>query len=146
MAHTPQTGAAIPRSTPESLRASELSASLTVKDLEKSLAWYRDVIGFTLDRRHERDGKLTGVSLKAGLVRILLNQDDGARGAERTKGEGFSLQITTSQSVDAIANRIKAAGGTLASEPADMPWGVRAFRVVDPDGFRLAFSSERPGS
>jgi lactoylglutathione lyase len=146
MANTPRTGVAIPRSTPESLRASELSASLTVKDLEKSVAWYRDVVGFTIDRRHERDGKLMGVSLKAGLVRILLNQDDGARGLDRAKGEGFSLQITTSQSIDAIANRIKAAGGTLASEPADMPWGVRSFRVVDPDGFRLAFSSERaPG-
>jgi uncharacterized glyoxalase superfamily protein PhnB len=85
------------------------------------------------------------VSLKAGLVRILLNQDDGARGSDRVKGEGFSLQITTGQSVDAIANRIKGAGGTLATEPADMPWGVRAFRVMDPDGFRLAFSSERTG-
>jgi lactoylglutathione lyase len=146
MANTPRTGAAIPRSTPESLRASELTASLTVKDLEKSVAWYRDVVGFTVDRKHERDGKLMGVSLKAGLVRILLNQDDGARGLDRAKGEGFSLQITTSQSIDAIAARIKAAGGTLGSEPADMPWGVRSFRVVDPDGFRIAFSSERaPG-
>jgi uncharacterized glyoxalase superfamily protein PhnB len=145
MANTPQTGAAIPRSTPESLRASELAASLTVKDLEKSVAWYRDVVGFTVDRKHEREGKLVGVSLKAGHVRILLNQDDGARGSDRTKGEGFSLQITTGQSVDAIANRIKGAGGTLATEPADMPWGVRAFRVVDPDGFRIAFSSERTG-
>jgi uncharacterized glyoxalase superfamily protein PhnB len=145
MANTPRTGAAIPRSTPESLRASELAASLTVKDLEKSVAWYRDVLGFTIDRKHERDGKLMGVSLKAGLVRILLNQDDGARGLDRAKGEGFSLQITTSQSVDAIADRIKAAGGTLGSEPADMPWGARVFRVADPDGFRLAISSERPG-
>jgi uncharacterized glyoxalase superfamily protein PhnB len=145
MANTPQTGAAIPRSTPESLRATELAASLTVKDLEKSVAWYRDVIGFTVDRQHERNGKVVGASLKAGLVRILLNQDDGARGLDRAKGEGFSLQITTSQNVDAIATRIKAAGGTLGSEPADMPWGARVFRVADPDGFRLAISSERTG-
>jgi lactoylglutathione lyase len=142
-ADTPHTGAAIARSTPESLRASELTASLTVNDLEKSVAWYRDVLGFTIDRRHERDGKLMGVSLKAGLVRILLNQDDGAQGRDRAKGEGFSLQITTSQSVDAIANRIKAAGGTLGSEPADMPWGVRMFRLRDPNGFKLVISSER---
>jgi uncharacterized glyoxalase superfamily protein PhnB len=144
-ADTPHTGAAIPRSTPESLRAGELSASLTVNDLEKSVAWYRDVVGFTIDRKHERDGKLLGVSLKAGLVRILLNQDDGAQGRDRKKGEGFSLQITTSQSIDAIANRIKAAGGTLGSEPADMPWGARVFRLRDPDGFKLVISSERTG-
>jgi uncharacterized glyoxalase superfamily protein PhnB len=141
--NTPRTGAAVVRTQPESLRATELSASLTVKDLERSLAWYCDALGFTVDRKHEREGKVVGVSLKAGLVRILLNQDNGARGWDRTKGEGFSLQITTSQSVDDIAARIRQFGGTLDSEPGDMPWGVRAFRVKDPDGFRLAISSER---
>jgi len=113
-----------------------------VKDIPKSLAWYRDVVGFTLDKEHQRDGKLVAVSLKAGAVRILINQDDGARGFDRVKGEGFSLQITTAQSVDDIANRIKSLGGTLESEPADMPWGPRVFRVKDPDGFKLVISSE----
>ena len=35
----------------EAFIAESLEASLTVKDLEKSLAWYRDVVGFALDRR-----------------------------------------------------------------------------------------------
>jgi uncharacterized glyoxalase superfamily protein PhnB len=134
------------RAEPASFRARSLSASLTVKDLQKSLAWYHDVVGFTVDRKHERDGKLRGVSLKAGEVRILINQDDGGKGWDRVKGEGFSLQITTAQNVDEIAARIKQCGGALESEPADMPWGARAFRVRDPDGFRLAISSERPPS
>lgn len=131
------------RAQPESLRARSLSASLTVKDLQKSLTWYRDVVGFTVDQQYEREGKLRAVALKAGAVRILINQDDGAKGWDRVKGEGFSLQFTTAQSVDEIAKRIRDRGGVLASEPADMPWGVRMFRVVDPDGFKLAISSER---
>jgi len=129
------------RSNPDSFRARSLNASLTVRDLEASLAWYRDVLGFTVDRRHERDGKLMGVSLVAGDVRILLNQDDFAKGQDRPKGEGFSLQIVTAQDIDAIAQRIRDHGGVLASEPADMPWGARVFRVQDPDGFRFAISS-----
>lgn len=76
-------------------------------------------------------------------MRILLNQDDGAKGLERKKGAGFSLMITTAQDVDGIAERIRENGGTLDSEPADMPWGGRAFRLQDPDGFRLAISSGR---
>ncbi|HEV3048770.1 MAG TPA: VOC family protein [Longimicrobium sp.] len=128
---------------PEPFHALALSASLTVKDLQASLAWYRDVVGFTLDSEHEREGKVVAVAVRAGDVRLLLNQDNGARGWERTKGEGFSLQITTSQDVDAVAERIRARGGTLASEPADMPWGARVFRLVDPDGFRFAISSPR---
>jgi len=125
----------------ESLQARTLSASLTVKDLERSLAWYRDVVGFTVDRKHEREGKLRAVSLRAGDVRILIGQDDGAKGWDRVKGEGFSLKITTNQNVDELAKRIKELGGTLDMEHKDMPWGARIFRLKDPDGFKLTISS-----
>jgi len=124
----------------------ELSASLTVNDLEKSLAWYCDVVGFTIDRKHEREGRLVAVSLTAGQVRLLLTQDDGAKGLDRKKGDGFSLQITTSQNIDRLANKIREAGGVLQLEPTDTPWGTRVFRISDPDGFKLTISSERPES
>jgi uncharacterized glyoxalase superfamily protein PhnB len=130
------------RAEPESFRGRTLSASLTVKDLQKSLAWYRDVVGFTVDREYEREGKLRAVALRAGDVRLVIGQDDGAKGWDRVKGEGFSLRITTDQNVDEIAKRIKKVGGTLESEPADTPWGARMFRLRDPDGFRLAISSD----
>lgn len=134
------------RAQPESFRARALSLSLTVKDLRASVAWYRDVVGFTVDQEFERDGKLRSVAIKAGDVRFLLNQDDGKKGWDRTKGEGFSFQFTTVQDIDAIANRITGRGWKLESEPADMPWGVRSFRVIDPDGYKFAISSPRPGS
>jgi predicted enzyme related to lactoylglutathione lyase len=57
----------------------------------------------------------------------------------------MSFQITTAQDVDGIAARIKSAGGVLASEPMTMPWGSRAFRLQDPDGFKITISSVRPG-
>ncbi len=125
-------------------QARSLSVSLTVNDLRTSVAWYRDVVGFAVHQEYERGGTLRAVALNAGAVRILLGQDDGAKGADRVKGkgEGCSLQFTTTQNVDDIAERIKARGGTLASEPADV-WGARAFRVQDPDGFTLTISSER---
>jgi len=127
-------------STPEPLIGKSLQASLTVKDLQKSVTWYVDVVGFKADRRIERDGTLRGVAVSAGDVRIILNQDDGAKGWDRIKGQGFSLQISTTQSVDDIARQIKQRGGSLEMEPKDMPWGARVFRVRDPDGFRWAIS------
>jgi uncharacterized glyoxalase superfamily protein PhnB len=130
------------RSDPESFRARGLTVSMTMKDLEKSVTWYRDAVGFTVDREIVRDGKLRAVAIKAGAVRILLNQDDGAKGWDRMKGQGISIMFTTAQSVDAIAQRIKKLGGTLVTEPADMPWGPRMFRVHDPDGFLLAIATE----
>ena len=125
----------------DGLHASELAASLTVKDLDASLAWYRDIVGFAIDRRHERDGRLLAVSLRAGQVRLLITQDDGSRGLDRAKGEGFSLQLTTPQDLDTLATRIQSRGGKLESSPITMPWGVRIFRIRDPDGFRFTISS-----
>lgn len=122
--------------------ARALGAALTVKDLEASLAWYRDVIGFTVDQRHEREGKLLAVSLKAGDVRVLLALDDGAKGWDRVKGEGISLQFITGQDIDEIAKRVREAGVTLDTEPVDTPWGARVFRLHDPDGFKLVISSK----
>jgi uncharacterized glyoxalase superfamily protein PhnB len=134
------------RAEPASFRARALSVSLTVKDLQKSLAWYRDVVGFTLDLMHERNGKAVSASLKAGDVRIRLNQDDGAKGTNRTKGVGLSLYFSTAQDVNGIATRITERGGTLDAEPADMPWGARVFRLRDPDGFALVISTIPSGS
>ena len=123
---------------PGPFQAVAMSVSLTVKDLQKSLTWYHDVVGFSIDRKLERDGQLRGVALKAGDARITINQDDGAKGWERVKGLGFSINITTEQNVDEIAQRIKKLTGKLDSEPADMHWGVRLLRLQDPDGYKVS--------
>jgi len=129
------------KETPQaSLQAQSLTVSLTVKDLPKSLTWYTEVLGFIVDRKIEREGKLRSVSLKAGDVSISINQDDGAKGWDRIKGLGFSLRLLTNQSVDDIAKRIKDHGGKLDLEPTDMTWGVRLMRVLDPDGYKLSIS------
>lgn len=129
------------RNKPESLRCRQMSASITVADLQASLTWYRDVAGFTVADVFERDGVAASASLVAGDVSIRLNQDDWAKGRDRVKGQGIALYLSTVQDVDHIARRMKERGGTLASEPADMPWGVRSFSFVDPDGFKWTISS-----
>jgi uncharacterized glyoxalase superfamily protein PhnB len=130
------------RAQPEALRGRNLNASLTVNNLDTSLAWYRDIFGFHVEREFERDGRKMAVSLKAGSVAILLAQDDGAKGANRVKGEGFSMMIVTAQDVDQLAAGIKQRGGTLDAEP-DTRFGRRAFRLHDPDGFKFVISTER---
>ena len=122
--------------------AQSIEASLTTADVRRSRDWYRDVLGFTIDREFEREGRIFAVSMRAGSIRLLVTQDDGSKGADRAKGEGFSLQITTPQDIDAIAAHAKRAGASLDNEPFDA-WGVRAFRLRDPDGFRLTISSPR---
>lgn len=123
--------------------AQDLAVSLTTADVARSRDWYRDTLGLEVDRQFERDGRLFAVRMRAGDIAILLTQDNGARGTDRVKGEGFSMQLTTSQDIDAIAAFAKRAGATLDSEPADM-MGARGFRLRDPDGFRWTISAPRP--
>ena len=125
----------------DTLRLRNLVPSLTVRDLEASLAWYRDVVGFHVEEAHEYEGQVRGYTLIAGTQRLLLGQDDGAKGLDRVKGQGMRFYLETAHDVDVIASLIKSRGGTLASEPEDMPWGPRAFNLVDPDGFAFTIMS-----
>jgi uncharacterized glyoxalase superfamily protein PhnB len=129
---------ALATAAPDPLDTRSVVFSLTAKDLSRSVAWYRDVLGFTVDYVMENDGKPTAAGLRSGNAKIFLNQDDGGRGWERTKGEGFAITLVTEHDIDVFAARLKALGWTLTMEPKDMPWGVRMIRFLDPDGFRLA--------
>lgn len=130
------------RKQPENLRLSAFMPALTVNDLEKSLVFYRDRLGFFVAEEHRQDGKVSGAVLRAGSVQILLSQDDFAKGKDRKKGFGFRLYCTTRQELDQLAEAIRSRGVELTQEPQDQPWGARDFALVDPDGFQLSISTE----
>src|SRR5438034_10019628 len=54
------------RQQPESLRLRSMAASFTVNDLDRSVAWYRDVLGFVVGERWEEEGMVRGIQMKAG--------------------------------------------------------------------------------
>lgn len=126
---------------PESLRLRSAGPSFTVNDLPRSLAFYRDVLGFTPKERWEDNGQLVGIELVAGSVTFWLGQDDWKKGRDRVKGLGFRMYCSTSQDVDALAERVRAGGGAIVDGPKDEPWGGRAFAVRDYDGFVITFAS-----
>jgi uncharacterized glyoxalase superfamily protein PhnB len=126
----------------EALRLTSVSPSLTVNDVEKSLAWYCDVLGFTVDQRWESDGKLMGVEMKAGSVVFMIAQDDWKKGRDRVKGAGVRIYCDTDQDIDRLAARIKANGGTLAQEPKDQPWRMRDLAIDDPDGYKITIAKD----
>ena len=117
------------------------SPSFTVDDLEKSLGWYRDILGCAVEETWKNDdGRVVGISLKAGDVSFMIGQDDWKKGRDRRKGEGFRIYCETKKSVDDLAKRIQSKGGRLDSGPTDQPWGVRDISVTDPDGFKITIA------
>lgn len=122
-------------------RTGTLSVALTVNDLKRSMQFYTEGLGFTVDERMETDGTLQGVMLNAGGAMLGISQDDFAKGRNRVKGVGMSLYLETPQDIAVLARRAKEAGITLDNEPAKLPWGPMGFRVTDPDGFKITLAN-----
>ncbi len=115
-----------------------LTPGYTVNDAVASVAWYCDVLGFSVKQRWEHEGKFLGAEMNSGAVTLNLGQDDWKMGRDRNKGVGTRMYIMTGPDIDGFAERIKARGGSLDSEPTN-EWGVRAFSLTDPDGYKLTF-------
>jgi uncharacterized glyoxalase superfamily protein PhnB len=123
------------------LQVKTLSPTLTVNDLQRSVAFFEG-LGFGIEEKWEENGVLLGVMLRAGEAHVNLSQDDWKKGRDRQKGIGVRLYLTTTQNIDQLAADAKKAGVALETEPHDTPWGTRAFEVTEPSGFRLTISSE----
>jgi catechol 2,3-dioxygenase-like lactoylglutathione lyase family enzyme len=126
----------------ETLRLRTFEPSLTVNNIDRSVQFYTGVLGFIVIEEMTDGAALQGVIVKAGVCTLALSQDDWAKGRNRKKGEGVRLWCKTAQDIDAMAKRIKEAGGRLADKPKNEPWGVRSLSVKDPDGFLLTIYSD----
>jgi uncharacterized glyoxalase superfamily protein PhnB len=124
------------------LRLRSAIPGFTVNDLQRSLEFYRDVLGFFPGEPWMQDGKMMGIEVKAGAVSLYLGQDDFKRGRDRVKGVGCRIYCATADSVDDLAKRIKSRGGVLDHDPQTQPWGSRDFGITDPDGYKLTIANQ----
>lgn len=127
------------RHDPQTLRLRAFEPSLTVNDLRKSIDFYTKIVGFIPGERWEEKGVLKGVMLRAGACSISLSQDDWSKGRDRVKGVGVRIWCETVQDINALAGRIKNAGGVLTEGPTDNPeWKMQTMGIDDPDGYHIS--------
>jgi uncharacterized glyoxalase superfamily protein PhnB len=127
-----------------SLTAKSLLPGYTVDDIDKAIAFY-EALGFVVAQKWGDDnGKSLSAMMSAGGVMLGLNQDDWKKGRDRHKGLGTRLNIETTQNIDEIAARVKAAGYKIDVDPFDTPWKTRQFELTDPSGYKITVSSEWP--
>jgi catechol 2,3-dioxygenase-like lactoylglutathione lyase family enzyme len=124
------------------LDARGLAPALTVNDLQASLRFYTEGLGFEVAQENEAEGVVRFYMLKSGNALLGIGQDDFAKGRDRLKGVGTRFWLTTAADIHALAARAKAAGITLDSEPEPLPWGPMGFSFTDPDGFKFTISNE----
>ena len=106
---------------------------LEVNNLEESLQFYQDVLGFQVES-HEAAAEPPIASLKSGSFRITLVQQIETM-LKRGRGVHFVLGVGD---VDQFYESLQAKE-IQVTEPRDEGWGGRFVSLQDPDGYRWFF-------
>jgi lactoylglutathione lyase len=120
---------------------------LRVGDLERSIAFYREILGMQLISRQDYpDGKFTLAFLGYGKnpehAELELTHNWGVNSYEL--GNAYGHIALGVEDIYATCERIRAQGGKLTREPGPMKHGstVIAF-VQDPDGYKIELIDEK---
>ncbi len=118
-----------------------VSRHLSVCDLARSLAFYRDVLGFTVRELAEGDGLPAEAEAVLGPARIQLTTSDVAYDSQGgARPQGSAMLFFKTDNLDAVRDGQVARGGT-PSAIEKVNWiKYRMFVISDPDGHQLWFA------
>lgn len=117
---------------------------LEVFDMARSVAFYRDVLGFEVVQQWAPDGHLYWAMLRLGGATIMLNarHEEPLRPAApdpaREAGHADTELFLACSDVDGVRAELLARGLPL-DPPYTTHYGMRQLWLTDPDGFRLCF-------
>jgi catechol 2,3-dioxygenase-like lactoylglutathione lyase family enzyme len=113
-------------------RTEQLVVELFVRDLRRSLAFYR-ALGFAVLREEGSFAVLTWDG-----HRLFLDQNSALPEAPATPVMNIRVMVPE---VDLAWQRINALGLHVVAPIADRPYGLRDFTIADPDGFGVRFAT-----
>lgn len=119
-------------------RTPAIFPNLRVKDPGAEIAWLVDVLGFSTHYVAEHGGAIVHAELRMGDQLLFLQPDKaddayGMRSPGALNGTNQCVCIAV-EDVDAVAARVRGAGGEMITEPHDTPYGAREFSCRCPDG------------
>lgn len=108
---------------------------LYVADCEKSITFYRDVLGLPMRAQHE-----TYVEFETGATILAINTKDSVRELtgldipeEKRSSQTFELGFIV-EDVQAVIDHLRQHHVPIVVEPVQKPWGQTVAYVADPDG------------
>ena len=124
-----------------------LHTMIRVGHLERSLAFYTQVLGMTLLRRHEYpEGRFTlafvgyGPEAEGAVLELTHNWDT----AGYQLGDGFGHVALEVPDAAAACAEIKRRGGVVTREAGPMKHGTTVIAFVqDPDGYKIELIEKR---
>jgi catechol 2,3-dioxygenase-like lactoylglutathione lyase family enzyme len=116
------------------MKIRDAATVLQVSEIESSLRFYREILGFELDFEF---GPYAGVH-RGGMYLHLCAHDTWKRPL------GGGAVVIFCDEIDAFHEEVKGRGATIRLAPTDEPYGMRDFVVSDPDGNVLTFGCDLP--
>lgn len=112
--------------------------TLAVHDLDKSIAFYRDGLGFPMEELVEgADHIIFGMEGDLSLVLYLrteLEEFNGLNSAETPNEFILSCAADSKEEVDSVLNTaVEFGGASLPNQPKEYDWGYSGY-FKDPDG------------
>ncbi|WP_417390138.1 VOC family protein [Gimesia sp.] len=119
----------------------ELVPLLFVEDIDVSVVFYTDKLGFEISMKWEPEEKLMWCRLERGSASLMLQSacpdEDGVR-EERIKGVGFFFLCSDAQ----IMFEEFSAKGLNLEPPQIAFYGMNQLFLKDPDGYELCFQNQ----
>ena len=132
----------------QSTTFTRVTPNLIVADMERSLSFYRDALGFTQDQTVPEQPPYIFVWLKAGDASVFLNaKQDPPAGqpdlfAGRQIGGTLSLYIVV-DGIEELLKKVQQKEVKIAVPLHTEFYGMKEFAVFDPDGYLLIFAEEQ---
>ncbi len=108
-----------------------------VDDLEVSISFYEEVLGFELDFVYE--GFYASVTRDGATIHLKCAPKLAAERTHRKGHEHLDAYLDVT-GVDALHDEFAGKGTSIIHALAERPWGRREFYVEDPDGYILCIS------
>lgn len=115
---------------------------LSVKDVDASIAFYTEKLGFQATMKIPgSDGNTAFAFVQLGKAVFGLSLDTDVQPGERVApGVQFMVYVAEDTDIDAYYADVKAKGAAIMGELDTAYWGDRIFSLHDPDGYFLTMA------
>jgi uncharacterized glyoxalase superfamily protein PhnB len=135
------------------MKFSDVTPNLIVADVQRSLAFYRDVLGFSVFATVPDAAPFAFAWMKRDGVNVFLNSAESVRednpelGARPIGGTATLFIVLEAETTAAGVDALFASIGNRASVVMPLKnqfYGMREFAITDPDGYVVIFAQELP--
>jgi len=118
------------------MEMTKIVPSLLVSDIQRSVAFYRGLLGFLMINSYCEAGQLVWCHLKSGGAELMLQQAEG-KSPHRMADDHPNWAIYLSPGdIEAMYKELQEAGHKTTSLN-ETSYGTKEFTTLDPDGYEL---------